>query len=275
MSASQDRSSDPDFPDPVTAAASLREGDTLGLVQAALARGDVTLAYQPVVHAAQSARPAFWEGLVRLYDETGRVIPAGRFISRIEETDLGRRIDCAALEIGLATLAETPDLRLSINMSARSIGYPAWRTTLQRGLAREATVAERLILEITESSAILIPEVVGAFMSDLARRGIAFALDDFGAGYTAFRYFRQFMFDIVKIDGQFTRNADCDPDNQVLITALAGIGRHFDMLTVAEAVETPEEAAFLAGAGIDCLQGYLFGMPALGMPWQDAERRRA
>lgn len=275
MSASQDRSSDCDFPDPVTAAASLREEDTLSLVEGALARGDVTLAYQPVVHAGQSARPAFWEGLVRLHDETGKVIPAGRFISRIEETELGRRIDCAALEMGLATLAETPDLRLSINMSARSIGYPAWRGTLQRGLARDTTVAERLILEITESSAILMPEVVAAFMSDLARHGIAFALDDFGAGYTAFRYFRQFLFDIVKIDGQFTRNVDRDPDNQVLIAALVSIGRHFDMLTIAEAVETPGEAAFLAGAGIDCLQGYLFGAPMLGMPWQRTERRRA
>ncbi len=275
MSASQDRSSDPDFPDPITAAASLREGDTVSLVQGALARGDVTLAYQPVVHAAQSARPAFWEGLVRLFDEAGKVIPAGRFMANIEETELGRRIDCAALEIGLATLAETPDLRLSINMSARSIGYPAWRAALQRGLAREATVAERLILEITESSAILIPEVVAAFMSDLARHGIAFALDDFGAGYTAFRYFRQFLFDIVKIDGQFTRNVDRDSDNQVLIAALASIGRHFDMLTIAEAVETPEEAAFLTGAGIDCLQGYLFGAPALDMPWQHTDRRRA
>ncbi len=275
MPASQDRSSDPDFPDPVTAAASLREADTMSLVQGALARGDVALAYQPVVHAAQSSRPAFWEGLVRLFDDAGRVIPAGRFIARIEETELGRRIDCAALEIGLATLAETPDLRLSINMSARSIGYPAWRATLRRGLASEPTLAERLILEITESSAILMPEVVAAFMSDLARHGIAFALDDFGAGYTAFRYFRQFLFDIVKIDGQFTRNVDRDPDNQVLIAALASIGRHFDMLTIAEAVETPEEAAFLAGAGIDCLQGYLFGAPALDMPWQGVERRRA
>jgi EAL domain-containing protein (putative c-di-GMP-specific phosphodiesterase class I) len=68
-------------------------------------------------------------------------------------------------------------------------------------------------LEITESSAMLVPELVMHFMRDLRQRGITFALDDFGAGTTSFRYLRDFAFDIVKIDGQFTKNVAADSDN--------------------------------------------------------------
>lgn len=266
---------EPDFDSPLSAAITLRDADMPAMVQAALERRDVMLAFQPVMYAGPEARPAFWEGLLRVLDPMGRVIPARQFIPLVEELETGRRLDCCALEIGLRTLAEEPALRLSINLSARSIGYPLWRQTLDAGLARDITIAERLVLEITESSAILMPEVVTAFMSDLARRGIAFALDDFGAGYTAFRYFRQFLFDIVKIDGQFTRNIDTDPDNQVLVQALVSIGRHFDMLTVAEAVETPEQARFLQQIGVDCLQGYLFAAPSFDQPWRSEARLRA
>lgn len=266
---------EPDFDSPLSAAVALRDADMPAVVRAALKQGDVMLAFQPVMYAGPKAQPAFWEGLLRVLDPMGRVIPAGQFVPLVEELETGRLLDCRALEIGLRTLAGEPALRLSINLSARSIGYPLWRQTLDAGLARDVTIAERLILEITEASAILMPEVVTAFMSDLARRGIAFALDDFGAGYTAFRYFRQFLFDIVKIDGQFTRNVDSDPDNQVLVQALVSIGRHFDMLTVAEAVETPEQARFLQQIGVDCLQGYLFAAPSFDQPWHNAARRRA
>ena len=122
----------------------------------------------------------------------------------------------------------------------------------------------------------LVPEIVTAFMDDLQREGIAFALDDFGAGFTAFRYFKDFFFDIIKIDGQFIRNIHRDPDNQVLTRALLSIARQFEMFAVAESVETAEEAAYLQSIGMDCLQGYLFGAPSLRPAFMpEAERKRA
>ena len=66
----------------------------------------------------------------------------------------------------------------------------------------------------------------------------AFALDDFGAGFTSFRYLREFYFDIIKIDGQFIRGISDNPDNQVLTQALLSIAHHFDMFAVAESVES-------------------------------------
>lgn len=259
---------------PLSAAINLRDRDTLSMVARAVERREVFLAFQPVVQAARQDRTAFHEGLIRLLDETGRIIPARDFITTIETTELGRAIDCLSLELGLQALGEDPGLRLAINMSARSIAYPRWMQVLRRGIKDSPTVAERLILEITESSAMIMPDAVSVFMADLQGAGVSFALDDFGAGYTSFRYLREFYFDILKIDGQFIRGIAGSPDNQCLTQALLSIARQFDMFTVAESVETGPDAAWLTEAGIDCMQGYYFGAPTATPPWRMAQVKR-
>lgn len=261
---------EPGLQSPLDAAISQRDRGTLAMVQQALARGDTRLAFQPIMRA-DGRGIAFYEGLIRILDETGRIIPARDFMGAVEDTDLGRQIDCAALKMGLHMLQKHPWLRLSVNMSARSVGYPRWMHILRTCLYDEPTVAERLILEITESSVMMMPEIVAIFMEDLQDKGITFALDDFGAGYTAFRYFKTFFFDILKIDGQFSRNVADDVDNQVLTEALISLARHFDMMVVAEAVETAAEAQWLIGAGVDCLQGYHFGAPKLRLADDSAQ----
>ena len=92
--------------------------------------------------------------------------------------------------------------------------------------------------------------------------GCAFALDDFGAGATGFRHFREFRFDMVKLDGAFVQGVDHQRDAQVLIECLGAVARHFEMMVVAERVETQAEADWLRANGVDCLQGYLVGRPA-------------
>lgn len=260
----------PGLDSPLACAVSDRDRETMALVRRALERRRVVLAYQPVVRANETGQIAFYEGLIRILDDQGRILPARDFLPAVETSEMGRIIDCLALELGLQALAEDRGLRLAINMSARSIGYARWKRTLLQGLERDRTAAERLILEITEASAMLMPDLVSVFMRELQRTGVSFALDDFGAGYTAIRYFKQFYFDILKIDGQFIRNIHRDPDNQVLTQALVSIARHFDMFTVAEFVEDGRDAAFLAKLGVDCLQGYLFGAPTTMPPWKAA-----
>lgn len=252
---------------PLSVAVTERDRNVLDLVRTALDDKNVMLAFQPIVQAENSDRPAFYEGLIRIMDRTGRIIPAREFIDVVETDEIGRKIDCLSLQLGLNALRHEPTLRLAINMSARSIGYKRWMRTLNRGLRKDPTVGERLILEITERSAMVMPDIVQAFMADLQGRGIAFALDDFGAGYTAFRYLRDFYFDILKIDGQFIRGIHSNPDNQVMTTALISIAKHFDMFTVAEMVECENDANFLAEAGIDCMQGYYFGVPTINPYW--------
>tara|TARA_R110002096_G_scaffold8802_3_gene35752 strand:+ start:4965 stop:5801 length:837 start_codon:yes stop_codon:yes gene_type:complete len=252
---------------PLEYAASSRNEPILDTVRKAIKNKNVMLAYQPVVHSKYPDKPAFYEGLIRVLDSNQDIVAAKDFIPIVESMELGRILDCHALELGLSALAEEPTLRLSINMSARSIGYPRWLQILHKGIEQDSTVAERLILEITEESAMVLPDLVTSFMSDLQGHGISFALDDFGAGYTAFRFFKEFQFDIVKIDGQFIRDIHKDADNQVLTAALISISRQFDMFTVAEHVETAEEMAYLQTIGIDCLQGYHIGMPEVIPEW--------
>ena len=225
------------------------------------------MAYQPIVASRGSQGAVFYEELIRIPDPTGRIIPARDFVFLAEETELGRQIDCTALYLGLTELTKYPDLRLSINMSARSIGYGQWVDILGRALRRDSSIADRLILEITESSAMLVPELVMHFMRDLRQRGITFALDDFGAGKTSFRYLRDFAFDIVKIDGQFTKNVAADPDNQVMIQSLRSISDHFGMFTIAEAVECERDSQWLSETLVDCQQGYFWGAPTVTPNW--------
>lgn len=257
-----------DASSPLNFAADQQSRLTMSAVRRAVDRGDAVLAFQPIVQAERPSRAAFYEGLIRVIDEAGRIIPLRDFLPMAEMTDLGRQIDCLSLSLGLQALREEPSLRLSINMSARSIGYPDWMKALSQGLAEDPSVAERLILEITESSAMGLADEVRPFMRGLQSNGVSFALDDFGAGYTSFRYLRDFSFDLIKIDGQFIREIANQPDNQVLTQALMSIARHFDMFTVAEQVETADDAAFLIDLGIDCLQGYYFGAPTISPPWR-------
>ncbi len=257
---------------PLGVAISVAEQETMAMVKEAVRSKRLKLAYQPVVLSRDPARVAFHEGLIRVEEPNGRIIPAGDFMGAVEGNELGREIDCVALEFALTTLAKQPQLRVSVNMSARSIGYPRWKWVLKKGLEAEATVGERLILEISESSAMMVPELVLAFMDEVQRKGVAFALDGFGSGFMAIRYFKDFLFDIVKIDKQFVRRIDRDTDNQAVIKALLSIARSFEMFSVAEGVETPAEAACLAGLGVGCQQGYLHGAPTVKPDWVRAEK---
>lgn len=263
---------EPRLASPLDFAVHQRTTAAIEMVRTALDKGNAKLAYQPIVSTSGSNRVAFYEGLIRMIDTEGRVIPAGDFIDKVEDMELGRQIDCRALSLGLRALKNNPGIRLSVNMSARSIGYPKWMSILQKHIRNHPDAVERLILEITETSAMTMPELVISFMEELQQCGITFALDDFGAGFTAFRHLRDFSFDIVKLDGQFIRGVADSPDNQVLLGALVSVAHHFDMLSVAESVETEADAEWLSRAGVDCLQGYLYGAPQLKVNWHERLR---
>jgi len=246
--------------DPLEYALGARDKDVLVMVEEALEKQNARLAFQPVVTAGPR-KIAFFEGLIRVLDDTGRVIPAGQFMPVVEETVLGRRIDCAALRCAFNKLRQFPDAHLSLNMSARSIGDGEWRDILRKGLRQNPEYGNRLIFEINEKSAMLLPDVVTRFLAEMQPRGITFALDNFGSGFTSFKSMREFLFDLVKIDKGFVRGVEENGDNQVLCAALLSVCHQFDMFAVAEGVETAAEAAYLTALGVDCLQGFHIGAP--------------
>lgn len=267
---------DVDWKDSNALAFTVFENDrqTLEMVREAVSQGRVRLAYQPIVMAGNTARVAFYEGLIRVLDQSGRPIPARAFMGAVEAHEIGREIDCAALALGLRTLANHPRVRLAINMSARSIGYPKWLRVLRHHLGENPRIGERLILEISETSAMQLPEIVSSFMRQWRGKGISFAMDDYGSGQISIPQLKAFEFDILKIDGQFTRNIHATNEFHAITAALLAVGKQFDRICVAEAVETQADATWLAALGLDMLQGYAFGAPTVNPVWMQANTQK-
>ncbi|MFO1142232.1 MAG: EAL domain-containing protein [Amaricoccus sp.] len=268
----------PDAAEAVVAASRLEAKARLRFAVAqALVQGRICFHYQPVVQAKDPRRPAFFEMLARMRTPNGEILSAGAFLPAVEAGPLGRAIDRLALAQALRALKAAPALRLSVNMSPLSMGDEEWLDIFARAAREDAGLLGRLILEVTEHDAMQSVDQTIDFMDHVRATGCAFALDDFGAGATGFKYFRDFRFDMVKIDGAFVRGVHAQPDAQVLVEALAGVARHFEMLTIAEFVETEAEAGWLRAHGIDCLQGHLCGRPAARpeLPAVDGGARRA
>jgi EAL domain-containing protein (putative c-di-GMP-specific phosphodiesterase class I) len=254
---------DPATSSPLNVAISAQDRETLAMVTQALKDRRMRLAFQPVVYAADTSLIGFFEGFIRLLNLRDQVIPARDFMPVVEQRQLGRDIDCAALQLGLMAMQRNPQIRVSINMSARSVGYQPWMNILQRALQDSPRLGSNLILEINETSALQVPDVLKPFMAEMRDRGIVFALDDFGAGTTSLRVLEELDFEIAKIDGVLVKNVHRTPASKSAARAAIAMAQELGMYVVAESVETEEEANWLREAGVGCLQGYLFGPPTV------------
>lgn len=232
------------------------------MVANAISDGRVGLAFQPIFRAGPRPMIAFHEGLIRIRNTDGRLVSAAEFIPAVENTSLVQALDRIALQKALDMLRVDPYQRLSINMSAITIMDAEWMDIMARASDATPHIADRLIVEITESASMADADETARFMEFGHRLGCCFAIDDFGAGFTSFSQLRRFKFDMVKIDGQFIRGLPNSRDNQVLVDALVRISRQFEMFTVAEFVETAEESAMAQQMGIDGLQGFYHGRSA-------------
>ena len=254
---------DPGLASPFDAAISAQDRETLAMVASALNDRRMRLAFQPVVYASDPSVIGFFEGFIRLLNLRDQVIPARDFMAAVEQRQLGRDIDCAALQMGLMAMQRNPQIRVSVNMSARSVGYQPWIDILRQSLREAPRIGNNLILEINEMSALQVPDVLKPFMAEMREHGIVFALDDFGAEMTSLRLLHEMRFEIVKIDGVLVKDVDRFPERQMPVRAAIAVAEEMGMYVVAESVETEGEATWLRNAGVGCLQGYLFGAPTV------------
>ncbi len=247
-----------------------RFGMALGeRVQRALKDNRLVFAYQPVV-AGDTGAIDHYECLLRMIGEDGQMMLAGDFVAAIEQLGFIRLIDRYVLEKAIADVSDRPEARLAFNISGLTATDRPWLRAISSLLKGKPEVASRLVVEITETAALHDIVESANFVRTLRDLGCRVALDDFGAGFTSLRHLQALSVDTVKIDGSFVRNLASNPENQVFLRHLVGLAKGLNLATVAEWVETPEEAALLRREGVQFLQGYLFGAPSLEKPWVKA-----
>ncbi len=242
---------------------------TAGDFMRALKEDRVRLAFQPVMDMGNN-KVSFHESLIRMIDDGGRLQSAASFVPAIERLGMSRMIDQFAMKTALHELALFSDLHLSVNVSNQTLEDPEWLRNLVAALREQPSVAKRLIIEITETVAITNFAITLRTVRTLQELGCRVALDDFGAGYTAFLQLKSLDVDIVKIDKSFIRDIG-EAQNKLFIRALQSLADGVQVKTVGEGAETMAEAKLLADDGVHYVQGYVYGFPQVERVWLPKE----
>ncbi|WP_229776329.1 sensor domain-containing phosphodiesterase [Deinococcus ruber] len=235
--------------------------ERLTALHRALERHELQLYFQPVVHAATQAVVAH-EALLRWIRPAGIVSPLD-FILLAETSGLIVPIGRWVLRQAVDAVKTRRVKRVSVNVSALEIRQPDFVEHLRWVLAESRVEPRRLLLELTESS--LLEPRFAAVLHDVHTLGVRTALDDFGTGYNSLVVLASLPVQVVKIDRSFTAPIGKDtPAGKRALEVVRGIvtlANAFDLPSVAEGIETPEQAQLLRTVGCAYFQGYLFGRP--------------
>ncbi len=233
-------------------------------IEDALTQNRFVLHYQPILNL-KTQRISHYEALLRMCEAGGSFLRPGAFIREAERTGLIRSIDHWVMTEVITHLSQWErdgQLSYSLNLSARAFDDPELLPLLDRLLIRTGVDPERLIFEITETLVLTDATATRKLMEAIKDKGCYFALDDFGVGFSSFKYLKELPFDYIKIDGSFIRNLVSNRDDQVLVKAFCDVARGFGKKTVAEYVEDAETLAMLSDYKFDLAQGYHVGMPS-------------
>jgi diguanylate cyclase (GGDEF)-like protein/PAS domain S-box-containing protein len=228
----------------------------------ALARGELSLAYQPQMELA-GGRVVGVEALMRWqHPQWGAVSPA-EFIPVAEETGLilplGEWALREACRHARAWAAHGYPLKVSVNLSTRQFLDPRLGETVRQAL--DGLPADRLDLEITESLFMENFDDSAATLTELSELGVTLSLDDFGTGYSSLAYLRRLPIDTLKIDRVFVNELDRNPDDAAIARTIIVLAKSLGMQVTAEGVETASQLEFLKRHGCDAVQGYYLGKP--------------
>jgi EAL domain-containing protein (putative c-di-GMP-specific phosphodiesterase class I) len=148
------------------------------------------------------------------------------------------------------------------NLSARSFSDKEWMRAIPEMVRQQGVACENIVLEITEREALPHLTEVKEVIDELRKFNIAFALDDFGSGFSSFLYLKFLAVDYVKIEGSFVRQIAVDGRDRIMVQHIHQMSKDFGLKTVAEFVEDEETAKLLEEIGVDMAQGYYYGRPA-------------
>jgi diguanylate cyclase (GGDEF)-like protein len=236
-------------------------------LRAALERGELSVAYQPIVDLA-SGTICEVEALARWQHPIRGPIPPARFIPVAEESGL-------IVQIGEWVLAEScrqavrwqaahptrEPLVVSVNLSGRQLQEPGLVETVTRVLIETGLAGSALKLELTESVVMESTESTFETLSRLRALGVRLAIDDFGTGYSSLAYLKRFPVDVLKIDRSFVAGLGHDAQDAAIVESIITLARGLGLVVTGEGVETAEQAVSLKRMGCDLAQGYFYAVP--------------
>ena len=234
------------------------------LIREALARGRFVLHAQPILDL-KSNEVVQYELLIRMLDEQNQLIPPASFLYTAERFGLIRSIDRWVVRQAIQIITHQRTLgnyvRLSVNLSGKSVGDLELTTLIEKELAEGGVEPGQLTFEITETTAITDQERSKIFAIALKQIGCRLALDDFGVGSNSMNQLKHLPVDYLKIDGSFIRDLPSSTVDQHLVRAMVGIARALKKRTVAEFVSSAEILKAVRDSGVDFAQGFFVGKP--------------
>lgn len=254
---------DPNSPERLALISSLRD---------AVRRRDLSMAYQPVVSAADGVVVRV-EALARWPLQNGRVLGAAEFMPLAQESDLLTEITEWALDeaLGQSRRWEAAGwcTEIAVNLSPADLADPELFARVSAALSRAQVDPERLWLEVSESSVMANPQRARMVLSALRTSGVRVSIDDFGAGRSSLVYLRTLPAAELKIDRAFVRGLSENAADLAVVSAAVTLGHDLGLLVTGEGVEAEGSLPQLAALGCDCVQGYCIAAP---MPADDLLR---
>ncbi len=243
-----------------------REMQWAARINNALEEGRFELFRQTILPLQQVENGAHYELLLRMRDETGKIVAPDNFITAAERYGITPSIDRWVIENAFRWLVSEADEReklamCSINLSGQSLGDDKFLPYVIDQFHRSGLDATKICFEITETAAIASFSQANRFIQALKELGCKFALDDFGTGLSSFGYLKHFPVDYLKIDGSFVKEILHDPIDREMVRSINEIGHLTGKQTIAEFAENLEIINMLRSLGVDYAQGYGVSQP--------------
>jgi len=246
--------------------------DLLAQLRRAMDGDELALFYQPQVSLSDPTKLVGAEALIRWYRADGTLVPPGEFIPAAEDSAMIREIGCWVMTQAARCLADYgPDELpvVGVNIGARHLLHPRFLDDVDAVLTQQPEIAQRLMVEITESAALTDAAGTHDALAGLRARGIGVALDDFGTGFASYSQLISLPVDQIKIDRQFIDGLDYSPRPFALVESLLVAAEGLGLEVVAEGIERGAEAEVLGGIGCRVGQGFAYARPLDGAAFAD------
>jgi EAL domain-containing protein (putative c-di-GMP-specific phosphodiesterase class I) len=222
------------------------------------------LHYQPVLELETNTMVGV-EALIRWIEPDGTMVPPADFIPLAEELGLIEVIgDWVVRELVYQIKAWKElgiDLEVGFNLSPRQFWQPDLSERILERIRAGGIQPDRLVVEITETSAMMDPDRAQEIIWKLHHAGLKIAIDDFGTGYSSLSRLRDLPVEVLKIDRSFVRNVNGDDQAASIVSAFIELARGLRMSTLAEGIESPQELQLLRDRGCELGQGFVFSKP--------------